>query len=348
MPKSDLDAALERDPLTFMKTHSVLPQDYTGHNPGIFNKANSATPGGAAIDETLVIERRARQIAYTKLAQVVDRQNNEAQANTYNLFFETGDRIGTAAADNIACWFLPWASNHLTTFQLPPKIPPKPGAAAARTSLDPDLFFTAAISGCSVMVAGDPKSPIVTHGGTASSRSKLTDENAFVAGNSRLHWQNLFERELTKRGLSLPIHGVHKGDYINAAFSGTTPEAKQYEQFLKDDKLTSMRVDRVMPQGCVFGVRDPAGSWSFYLQKTVTFTFTRLRKKKGFLSTSYVPAVVPSKKGLAPGEKAAMIEDQKTASVTIEVVRFFPGNGKAAASALLPPAQVKAILESYL
>jgi hypothetical protein len=269
MPKSDLDTALERDPLTFMKTHSVLPQDYTGHNPGIFNKANSATPGGAAVDETLVIERRARQIAYTKLAQVVDKQNNEVQANTYNLFFETGDRIGTAAADTIACWFLPWASNHLTTFQLPPKIPPKPGAAAAKTSLDPDLFFTAAISGCSVMVAGDPKSPIVTHGGTASSRSKLTDENAFTA-------------------------------------------------------------------------------WSFYLQKTVTFTFTRLRKKKGTLSTSYVPAVVPSRKGLAPGEKATMIEDQKTASVTITVVRFFPGNGKAAASALLPPSQVKAILESYL
>jgi hypothetical protein len=348
MAKSDLDLALERDPLEFMKTHSVFPQDYTGHNPGIFNKPNSDSKGGAALDETLVVERRARQIAYTKLALVVDKQNNDVQANTYNLFFETGDTIGTAAPDNIACWFLPWASNHLTTFQLPPKIPRKPGVATGKTHLDPDLFFTAAISGCSVMVAGDPKSPIVTHGGTRAARSKLTDENAFLAGNSRLHWQNLFQRELSKRGLALPIHGVHKGDYINTAFTGTTPEAAKYEKFLKDDKVTSMRVDRVMPQGCVFGVRDAAGSWSFYLQKTVTFTFTRLRKKKSLLSTSYVPALVQSKKGLAPGEKATMIEDQKTASVTIEVVRFFPGNGTAAASALLPPSQVKAILESYL
>jgi hypothetical protein len=348
MAKSALDIALERDPLEFMKTHSVFPQDYTGHNPGIFNKPNSDTPGGAAVDETLVVERRARQIAYTKLALVTDPQNKEVQANTYNLFFETGATIGTAAPDNIACWFLPWASNHLTTFQLPPKIPRKPGVATGNAHLDPDLFFTAAISGCSVMVAGDPKAPIVTHGGTRASRSKLTDENAFVAGNSRLHWQNLFERELSKRGLTVPIHGVHKGDYINAAFTGTTPEAAQYEKFLRNDKTTSMRVDRVMPQGCVFGVRDPAGSWSFYLQKTVTFTFTRLRKKKGFLSSSYVPATVQSKKGLAPGEKAQMIEDQKTASVTIEIVKFFPGNGTAAASALLPPAQVKAILESYL
>jgi hypothetical protein len=347
MAKSPLDTALERDPLEFMKTHSVFPQDYTGHNPGIFNKPNSDTPGGAAVDETLVVERRARQIAYTKLALVVDPQNQQSQANTYNLFFETGATIGTAAADHIACWFLPWASNHLTTLQLPPKIPNRPGGVAS-TALDPNLFFTAAISGCSVMVAGDPKSPIVTHGGTRAARSKLTDDNAFVAGNSRMHWQSLFERELAKRGLALPIHGVHKGDYINTSFTGTTPEASQYEKFLTNEKMTSMRIDRVMPQGCVFGVRDAAGSWSFYLQKTVTFTFTRLRKKKGFLSKSYVPAVVASKKGLAAGEKAAMIEDQRTASVTIEVVKFFPGTGRAAASALLPPSQVKAILESYL
>lgn len=349
MAKSDLDRALEREPLNFMKTHSVFPQDYTGHNPGIFNKPNSDTKGGAAVDETLVVERRARQIAYTKLALVVDKQNNQAQANTYNLFFETSDTIGTAAADHIACWFLPWASNHLTTFQLPPKMPKRPGSSPTATpSLDPDLFFTAAISGCSVMVAGDPRMPIVTHGGTRASRSKLTDENAFVAGNSRLHWQDLFEKELRKRGLALPISGVHKGDYINTAFSGTTPEAAKYEKFLKDGKLTSMRIDRVMPQGCVFGVRDAAGSWSFYLQKTVTFTFTRLRKKKGLLSSSYVPAVVKSQKGLAEGQEAEMIEDQRTASVTIEVVKFFPGNGTASASALLPPEQVKAILESYL
>jgi hypothetical protein len=347
MAKTELDVALERNPLEFMKTHSVFPQDYTGHNPGIFNKPNSDTKGGAALDETLVVERRARQIAYTKIAPVVDPQNQQSQGNTYNLFFETGATIGTKAADHIACWFLPWASNHLTTFQLPPKIPPRLGGAPS-SAVDPDLFFTAAISGCSVMVAGDAKSPIVTHGGTRAARSKTSDDNAFVAGNSRMHWQSLFERELAKRGLALPIHGVHKGDYVNHAFTGTTPEAAKYETFLANEKMTSMRIDRVMPQGCVFGVRDGAGSWSFYLQKTVTFAFTRLRKKKGFLSSSYVPAMVASKKGRTADTEAAMIEDQKTASVTIEVVKFFPGNGRASASALLPPSQVKAILESYL
>jgi len=64
------------------------------------------------------------------------------------------------------------------------------------------------------------------------------------------------------------------------------------------------RIDRVMPQGCVFGVRDGAGSWSFYLQKTVTFSFTRLRKKKGFLSSSYVPANA----SLPPSQVKAILE----------------------------------------
>lgn len=343
MAKSALDVALERDPLEFLKTHSVLPQDYTGHNPGIFNKANSATPGGADIDETLVIQRRLRQIAYTKVARVVDPQNQSEQKNTYKLFFETGTQAGFDAADYVACWFLPWASNHLTRMQIPPKLPPKPGAG--KSPLDPDLFFTAAISGCSVMVAGDPRAPIVTHGGTTDNRSNLKADNAFVGGNSRLHWQDLFQKDLTKHGLALPIHGIHKGDYVNTAFSGTTPEAAQYESFLKSSSAKSMRIDRVMPQGCVFGVRDATGSWSFYLQKTVTFTFTRLRKK-GRFNVKYVPATVQLDKGGAGG--AITIEDTTTASVTVEVVQFFPGNGRASVSSLLPPAQVRTLLESYL
>lgn len=346
MAKSDLDLALERDPLEFMKTHSVLPQDYTGHNPGIFNKPNSDTRGGAQVDETLTVDARKRQIAYSKLALVTDPHSRQVQANTYKLFFETGENVGAAASDHIACWFLPWASNHLTRIQLPPKIPARAGKKAP---LDPDLFFTAAISGCSVMVAGDPKTPIVTHGGTTAARSNLADPNAFLAGNSRLHWQKLFADDLAKRNIVAPIHGVHKGDYINTALSGTTPEAANYEKFLKDSNSTSMRVEQVMPQGCVFGVRDGQGSWSFYLQKTVTFTFTRLRKKrKGLFGSKYVPAMVKSQVGVAQGQEAPMIEDTRTASVTIEVVQFYPGNGKASVSQLLPPAQVKSILESYL
>ena len=119
--------------------------------------------------------------------------------------------------------------------QRPPKIPTRLGGAPS-SAVDLDLFFTA-ISGCSVMVAGDAKSPFVTHGGTRTARSKTSDENA-------------------------------------------------------------------LPQGCVFGVRDGAGSRSFYLQKTVTFAFTRLRKKKGFLSSSYVPANA----SLPPSQVKAILE----------------------------------------
>lgn len=197
------------------------------------------------------------------------------------------------------------------------------------------------------MVAGDPKAPIVTHGGTASARSRPeVDENAFHLGNSRLHWSGLFEKELAKNGAQGPISGVHKEDYINRAFTKTTPEAMMYDRFLQDSKLKSLRIDCINPQGCVFGVRDAGGNWSFYLQKTITFTFTKLRKK-GVINTKYVPALMPITKAVPGGTQTEMVEDQRTASVTIEVVKFYPGTGKASVTNLMPPSQLRAVLEQH-
>lgn len=53
-------------------------------------------------------------------------------------------------------------------------------------------------------------------------------------------------------------------------------------------------------------------------------------------------------KGKKTGEVPEVILDQRTVNVTISVVKFFPGGGVAAAGGVtLPPAQVKAILDSY-
>lgn len=329
-----------------MKTHSVFPQDYLGlsRDTAIFNKQNSDTPGGAQIDETLAILQRERMIAYSKLETVRDKVKQVEQANTYQLFFKTGGQVG-GDDSYFPCWFLPWASNHLTKMHIPPRIPARAGR---RASLDPDLFFTAAISGCSVMAAGDPKAPIVTHGGTAMARSMPgVNEDAFEFGNSRLHWSGLFERELARTGKGGPISGVHREDYVNRAFTGTTSEAMMYEQFLKNSKLKSLRIDAMNPQGCVFGVRDPAGNWAFYLQKTITITFTKLRKK-GVIGSKYVPATVQVMKAGPQGMRAEMEVDQRTASATIEVVKFYPGAGKASVTSLMPPSQLKAFLEQHV
>jgi hypothetical protein len=118
-----------------------------------------------------------------------------------------------------------------------------------------------------------------------------------------------------------------------------------------------MRVEDVRAEGAVFGIRDAGGLWSFYLQKKARITFTRLRKiKKTFGSSQYKDIEIVTgrtkpvlDKGKPTGKHIPeVILDKRTVNVTISVVKFFPGGGNAGAGGVaLPPAQVKAILDSH-
>ncbi|HWB83628.1 MAG TPA: hypothetical protein VG675_05785 [Bryobacteraceae bacterium] len=356
MAKSQVDRIFERAPLDFLRAYTISPGDFTSISTGflsarsIYDQKPHTQVGGAAIDSTLTIKGYSDKVAYTTLEEVVD-FTGQREINAYKLFFRTAQEVGANADDYIACWFLPWASNHLTKMRIPPKLPPRPGVKF----IDPDIFFTAAINGCSVMVAGDPKSPIITHGGTADSRSKLSEDNAFQNGNARQHWLNLFKQDLARSGNTSPILGIHKDDYINYALTGTTREAAQYEKFLEDNRLQTMRIDSVRPQGAVFGLRDGTGDWSFYLQKKVTITFTRLRKIKKLIGKSkYEPVEIQTGRvhtKTIDGKKVdvpVVALDSKVVSFTVELVKFFPGTGTGAATAMVDPARIKAVLESYM
>lgn len=232
MPLSQVDRIFQRDPVAFLKQYAVTPLDFTAVNAhqmatsGLYDAKTHTQPGGAAIDSTLSVKGRIKQIAYTSLEEVRDPQNQQVEHNHYKLMFRCANEVGTGAGDYLACWFLPWASNHLTRMVISPKLPNRPD------KLDPDIFFTAAINGCSVMATGDPKGPTITHGGTMDPRSNPTHENAFANGDARQHWLDRFQADLTARNVNTPIYGIHKDDYINHNLSGTTPEATAYQNFL--------------------------------------------------------------------------------------------------------------------
>lgn len=352
MAKSQINRIFERDPLAFLKKCAVSPGDFTSASSaqlskvgGLYDAKPHTQTGGAAIDATLTVQTRLKKLAYTSLEEISDPQTNRIEHNSYKLMFRTPVEIGTAAADYIPCYFLPWASNHLTKMQLNPKLP--------ASKLDPDLFFTAAINGCSVMVTGDSKAPIITHGGTSDSRSIPSNDNAFAGGNARQHWKGLFQNDLAANNINTPIFGIHKDDYINYAFTGTTPEAATYQSFLNSNGSRHMRIDSVTAEGAVFGLRDAGGDWAFYLQKKVRFIFTRLRKAG---ISKYEPVEISTGRQITrniPGSTqkkttAEVITDTRTVNVTISVVKFYPGNGVGApGSVMLPPNQVKAMLDSY-
>jgi hypothetical protein len=353
MPLSQIDRIFQRDPVAFLKQYAITPLDFTSVSArllatGLYDAKTHNQAGGAGIDSTLSVKGRSKQIAYTTLEQVSDPQTNQTEHNSYKLMFRCPTEVGTDSADYIPCWFLPWASNHLTRMVIPPRI--------ANRALDSDIFFTAAINGCSVMVTGNPKGPTITHGGTQDSRSNPSNENPFANSDARQHWLGLFQADLATRNVNTPIYGIHKDDYINHNLTGTTPEATAYQNFLGTNSSQTMRVEDVRAEGAVFGVRDAGGDWSFYLQKKARITFTRLRKvKRTFGSSQYkdiqvvTGRTVPVYKG---GKKVAdvpeVILDKRTVNVTISVVKFFPGGGNAGGGGVaLPNVQVKALLDSY-
>lgn len=348
--KSSIDQQFETHPLDFLQTHTVQPQDFKNFDRTVqlYDQKTHTQPGGAALDSVLTVQRRVNQVAFTKLEQITDNTTNAiSDHNSFKLFFEQRARITGAVTDYIACWFLPWASNHVTKMTIPPKVPPKPGSGPVAAATDPDIFFTAAINGCSVMVTGDPRTPTIAHGGTTDNRSNLSHEDAFAGGNAKLHWTTLFRQNQQGSGNNGPIYGIHKGDYVNTAQSGTTRAATMYSDYFKNTPSNNMRVETVLPKGAVFGLRDGTGNWSFYLQKSVSITFTKLVKKKSLLKgTNYVPATKEVSKGqLLPPE---IVVDQRTVTVPIQLVKFFPGGGNAAPDAFLPPATVKFVLDAYV
>jgi hypothetical protein len=175
-------------------------------------------------------------------------------------------------------YFLPWdESGAIIKLHLPTK---------GRHVPDPDVFFTAAINGCSVFVQGDPTSPTVYHAGGNTGRSDHNDAARF--------WRHALVNHI-KNSDTAQARGklqaeVNKTDYVRTPgtqSNSSTPTADKYEQELKDrlNKKGSFTVTMVSPWGCVFGVRT-GNNWEFYLQENGTVVCNYVTKA-GVRTVSY-------------------------------------------------------------
>ena len=102
-----------------------------------------------------------------------------------------------ARAPYIPIWFLPWQSGHMTKMKLSPPANPNLLDSAGNVLPNPDLFFTAAVSGCSVFARGAHDHPSVYHGGIDG---KLADNEIYGAtglnkfgGSSASFWRQVVD-----------------------------------------------------------------------------------------------------------------------------------------------------------
>ena len=204
---------------------------------------------------------------------------------------------------------------------------------------NPAVFFTAALSGCSIFVYGDPKKPSVYHAGSQNSvEQQLGPKNWQRLGEtSESVWRHLFKgayhtnvRQLDNK-LSIlvrdphghkdqhPLGEVNKSHYVSERKQDgsflkdkrggkSTTRAGQFEQWLQNEYQKTYTEIEVHPWGSVFGLRYNS-NWSFYLQRNATVAYKELTKKGPFLRRRLVAGPL------------------RVNNVVLGVQKFYPGQG---------------------
>ncbi|MBL4849719.1 MAG: hypothetical protein JKY65_29675 [Planctomycetes bacterium] len=182
--------------------------------------------------------------------------------------------LSEGPADRHNMWFLPWLPDHVVAMRIP--------------AGGPDLFFTAAINGCSVFFAGNPAWPTVYHAGTGGSinaikfgKHELAKSSKLIKAakkeNSALFWRQLLYRVDPSTKINGALGEVNKTHYVKdgtvGSFDGaqTTHRADIYEALLREQH-PALGISLVIPWASVFGFRTE-NKWEFFLQENCTVRY---------------------------------------------------------------------------
>jgi hypothetical protein len=287
---------------TFIKTYAISPPSdpgFTADVPLTMLHAGGVKVARPKIATTAATDPRfagsattsieMRKISKTNAKVYVDLNPYPLQtAITAQRGAEGGNTIyldmsQAAVANHVPVWFLPWLGGSAIRLTIPS------GAAGAHSN----IFFTAAINGCSIFIQGTPANPTIFHcgGGTGFSPIQL-DEGAvfwqavmdeFIASDlaenknkGALHGTSVDKREyVSQPGHTAAVPHPHIAGAVTYMKSTARADALKTE-LRKKHKFGRLGIEEVNPWGCVMGRRDGAGNWKFYLQENATIVYHQL------------------------------------------------------------------------
>lgn len=311
MPNTGDTAKLLAHPLAFCNEHSIAPDDdpkLMMDGAFVQPQAKNRMSGLDETDQQLTILRNEYKIAAARL-----RPFPRYGAGTFELEVYAAETLTGAQKDKcFPIWFLPWKSGRIVSMQIPAadQVPPK--------FASPSIFFTAAINGCSVFVRGPSKSPTVYHAGITG---------PLPGGDAVHHWRELFLRDAPKHATFSEVNKLQYADVKISDYNPKvdpkanrrvgTPDSQAYAEFLRAAHQKEFRIEELVPWGMVFGLRDPQGDWTFYLQENAKVIFYTIRKQKTY-------------KFLGPLSPVRDVDGEKFVRSRPMVVRqIFPGGGGA-------------------
>jgi hypothetical protein len=264
MPLSADLQALRDTPQNFLRTHWVKPgsqysmsqlPDQT--NPAGKNRTDVFFGAKAQIDTMLRLSRLSDKVVYANLQHVTSDQ--------YNLHLYHGTQLtDPQKATLLPVWYLPWWENHVTKTRI------LSDDQMPRGEVNPDLFFTSALSGCSVFVEGPANSPTIYHAGFDSNRDFTAHPK--LNPDSVQHWQLVFQ-QLTSH--AAPATAADKKQYLTPR--AQSADLQVYMNALKSRHRGRLVIEELNSEGVVFGIRDThTRNWSFHLQEAVTVQYREI------------------------------------------------------------------------
>jgi hypothetical protein len=180
-------------------------------------------------------------------------------------------QAGTAVpAGRFLTWYLPWNPGGGQTDM---RLSAAPMLDNGGHDVNPSVFFTTQLTGCSVFIRGSETEPQVFHNGTAGAVTWKETSSA--------HWRNLFAMSKPSTFQKSKFTEVNANQYIGAKFLGQKTNAPHIEAYMADLLRQERALGAVfnvidyMGTGCVFGTRAATGRWAFYLQENLRIAYNR-------------------------------------------------------------------------
>lgn len=284
---NNLLSGTEDDFMKLVKRYSICPPNeiggYRGKDLGQITADDNATEDILKLrgsDVRLARVEKDSKVGYIDL-RLKPRGDFTVTGNEGgdHIYFDATYDHNQTANGYIPIWYLPWDSSGASIRLTIPPVGTHTGPD------DPDIFFTAAINGCSIFFQGTTQNPTIYHcgGGTGYGNNQLDEAAEF--------WQTImdefigFDQNRGKNKGALSDNSVDKRDYIkqtgvNLNNVPTTKRAKTYYNVLKAKHgLGKLMVRDVNAWGCVLGRRDANGDWKFYLQENATVVYKEVTRK---------------------------------------------------------------------
>lgn len=289
-----LNSRFLKNPAEFAQRFALNPQgNRTSQNPGTVGflgtdlKTKHLMGGGNFLQV-----QGANRILYCNILQggvatdeAALRIDTRADGNVCRMEFSPSAQSGSA----FPVFWLPWLADNAVRITLKTsKHETRTQGIFFKSAVEPRIFVTAALSGCSIFVEGDRDQPTVYHLNAASTSPGAMDPNdptmATRANNKMLTMEQFYQQISTSAHAKLPAtqQGTKSADmsmYMGAQFN---PLAVNARRDLARQQLPLNRtlapvvgvhntkhvgdVGTMMTFGTVFGHKGGDGLWTFYYQ----------------------------------------------------------------------------------